>query len=245
MSKTDTISLLGSTCELYPKLGTSAGPLQFRGPNLFPLFTVSISSRCGYADERGQVSGIIRDQVHHFREESQQSLYYRLTTFYSTRPFVPSTTSVVTSPIVAGTIPNKGEVPHVYNFPNFPSFLEHEQQSIHPYFHQRTHYHYYTLMQSSNINSKLNVFPMFLKTWVFLALAAAAAPIARTPNPNVFTAVSTHSGNSDVHLQGINASGQKFYLKRPTGAYCSSVQGLACSKSTSLPIAPAYCPPSC
>jgi hypothetical protein len=46
-------------------------------------------------------------------------------------------------------------------------------------------------------------------------------------------------------LQGINASGQKFYLKRPTGAYCSSVQGLACSKSTSLPIAPAYCPPSC
>jgi hypothetical protein len=76
---------------------------------------------------------------------------------------------------------------------------------------------------------------MFTKTAIISALAslAIAAPAVRSANSNVFQVVASHSGSA-VHLSAINASGQSFFIGKPTSTYCpSGISGLDCSTSNS------------
>lgn len=66
---------------------------------------------------------------------------------------------------------------------------------------------------------------MYFTTFLasILATTALAAPLEqRDATPGKFGMISTHSGNPNVHLRGIEASGQRFWLGRPTVTYCPS-----------------------
>jgi hypothetical protein len=75
---------------------------------------------------------------------------------------------------------------------------------------------------------------MFTKAAIVSALSAFAVayaePTARNTSPIMFTAMSTHSGDENVDLRGINASGQRFYLNKATSIHCpDNVDHIDCS----------------
>ncbi|KAG9241595.1 hypothetical protein BJ878DRAFT_519883 [Calycina marina] len=85
---------------------------------------------------------------------------------------------------------------------------------------------------------------MFTKTLLISTLSCLtiAVPVEqRQTNPNVFSMISTHSGDSSVHLRSIVASGQRFYIGKPTATYCPTVENLDCStvgNTTSVAVTP-------
>ena len=96
-----------------------------------------------------------------------------------------------------------------------------------------TRYYQTLFTQSSSQTVVTQSSKMFTKATIVSALAAfaAAMPTVRDGNPNTFDAVSTHSGDQNVHLRTINASGSRFYLNKPTTAFCpQGVANLDCSK---------------
>jgi len=76
---------------------------------------------------------------------------------------------------------------------------------------------------------------MFINVAIVFALAAltSAIPGAEDTKTNYFTAIATHSGDHRIHLQQINASGQKFYLIKGTSTDCPQAKEIDCSKCRS------------
>jgi hypothetical protein len=74
---------------------------------------------------------------------------------------------------------------------------------------------------------------MYTKTAIISVLAgvAAAAPALapRSNTTNIFAGVSSRSGDQNIHLRNINASGSRFYLNKDPSAYCPDISQIDCS----------------
>ena len=73
---------------------------------------------------------------------------------------------------------------------------------------------------------------MFIRAAIVSALAAfaTATPTAGDSKTNNFTAISTRSGDPNVHLHQIIANGGSFFLNKKSGADCPSKKDIDCSK---------------
>lgn len=74
---------------------------------------------------------------------------------------------------------------------------------------------------------------MFTTTLLVAALAtyATGAPVTERQTENArFVMIATHSGNSAVHLRGIEANGQRFWLGKDTATYCPESSSVPCDQ---------------
>jgi hypothetical protein len=63
---------------------------------------------------------------------------------------------------------------------------------------------------------------MYTKTFLTAVMASMslAAPLEERQTSNSFVMIATHSGNTNVHLRGVEASQQRFWLGKDTTTYC-------------------------
>lgn len=110
--------------------------------------------------------------------------------------------------------------------------------SCFPLLHNQTPvlYSLSTFLISNYYSKKLidyPIFTMYTKTIfiAFLAGLATAAPAIsrRADDVGKFVIVSSHSGDSNVHLRSVNANHYAFYLGKATSTNCVPQEGLDCS----------------